>query len=390
MDKEINTKFVLKCNDEDFLNSPSEIDTPKNIIHTTHLSSPIIRNQIPLYEPFRGTANNSLVSNHNPTDMNKGPINISFTNEMGCNIQERRQYLPCDNTFTPSLQSIKYTGQDDFNCTRHECYCNNCGKHGHNFHSCLIPITSFGIISFRYNLDGEREYLMICRKDTLGFIDFMRGKYVVNNRQYIGNMLNQMTVEEKSDIRTKDFDSLWKRIWGENSMSSQYKSEESMSRNKFKLLSNGITYNSDFYTLQSLIDESDTLNNVWLEPEWGFPKGRRNYQEREYDCAVREMMEETGYPISNVINLKNVLPFDEVFTGSNYKSYKHKYFLTYMNYNISLNMGIFEKTEVSKVEWCSFNRCISVIRHYNKEKIRIISRIEETLSRHSLVFDLIR
>jgi hypothetical protein len=70
-------------------------------------------------------------------------------------------------------------------------YCNNCGKHGHLYHQCKMPITSIGIIAFRYNknrqnidnTNGVLEYLMIRRKDTLGYIDFMRGKYsVYNNR----------------------------------------------------------------------------------------------------------------------------------------------------------------------------------------------------------------
>ena len=54
--------------------------------------------------------------------------------------------------------------------------CNNCGKYGHLYKHCKIPITSFGVIIFRMNR-GQREYLMIRRKDTLGYIDFMRGKY---------------------------------------------------------------------------------------------------------------------------------------------------------------------------------------------------------------------
>ena len=29
-------------------------------------------------------------------------------------------------------------------------YCNNCGKPGHIYNQCKIPITSFGIIAFRY------------------------------------------------------------------------------------------------------------------------------------------------------------------------------------------------------------------------------------------------
>ena len=54
-------------------------------------------------------------------------------------------------------------------------YCNNCGKYGHLYHQCKTPITSFGIIVFRIKEDTP-QYLMIRRKDTLGYIDFMRGK----------------------------------------------------------------------------------------------------------------------------------------------------------------------------------------------------------------------
>ena len=75
-------------------------------------------------------------------------------------------------------------------------YCNNCGKQGHLYHQCKMPITSIGIIVFRYN-DANIEYLMIRRKDTLGYLDFMRGKYSVYNKEYIMNMIKQMTTEEK-------------------------------------------------------------------------------------------------------------------------------------------------------------------------------------------------
>ena len=63
-------------------------------------------------------------------------------------------------------------------------YCNNCGKNGHLYHQCKLPITSLGIIAFRIN-DNQIQYLMIRRKDTLGYIDFMRGKYSVFNKDYI-------------------------------------------------------------------------------------------------------------------------------------------------------------------------------------------------------------
>ena len=262
-------------------------------------------------------------------------------------------------------------------------YCNNCGKKGHVFHQCKIPITSIGVIIFRI-FEGKRQYLMIRRKDTLGYIDFMRGKYSVYNKHYIMNMLKQMTTIEKANLKKGDFDTLWKDIWGENTISSQYKTEEVISREKFNNLVNGV-YTNQFIlcTLSSLIDESNKLE-TWEEAEWGFPKGRRNYQEKDYECALREMTEETGYSSNMVKNIKNVFPYEEIFTGSNYKSYKHKYFLMYMNYDDSLKTGKYDTSEVSSIEWKTYDECMNCIRPYNLEKKRLITNIETSLLKYKV------
>ena len=41
-----------------------------------------------------------------------------------------------------------------------------------------------------------------------------------------------------------------------------------------------------------------------MKPEWGFPKGRRNYQENDIDCATREWEEETGYSRNQIKMVK--------------------------------------------------------------------------------------
>ena len=92
-----------------------------------------------------------------------------------------------------------------------EPHCGNCGKGGHVFHQCKMPIISMGIVAYTIDMSGQYQYLMIRRKDTLGFMDFMRGKYSLYNKEYILNLLNEMTVSEKRDIMEKDFPILWKR-----------------------------------------------------------------------------------------------------------------------------------------------------------------------------------
>ena len=133
------------------------------------------------------------------------------------------------------------------------------------------------------------------------------------------------------------------------------------------------------YNLSELIDESNKHDN-WTEPEWGFPKGRRNYQENDYTCALREFNEETGIDRSALTILQNIAPYEETFTGSNYKSYKHKYFLTFIENASTINMNNYETSEVSCMEWMSFERCIQVIRPYNLEKLDTMNKINHTLT----------
>ena len=99
-------------------------------------------------------------------------------------------------------------------------------------------------------------------------------------------------------------------------------------------------------SLKLLIEESNNYQD-WEEPEWGYPKGRRNPYEKDYDCAIREWTEETGFNKEHLINVQNVMPLYEIFTGSNYKSYKHKYFLMYMDYKNTENLNNYQKFQMA-------------------------------------------
>jgi 8-oxo-dGTP pyrophosphatase MutT (NUDIX family) len=206
--------------------------------------------------------------------------------------------------------------------------------------------------------------------------------------------------DAKRDAPFQIFDGLNK--WCDSS-DNRYKSEELISRDKFNQLKRGIYYDNSkktkttgpssnnmftqcdqpitpSYSLESIINECEQM---WSEPEWGFPKGKRNYNESDIDCAVREFYEETGFKSRNMIFIvNNIAPYEEIFMGSNYKSYKHRYFLMYVDYNTSITekMTDTDKLEISKVEWKSFNDCLSAIRPYNLEKKRILSYVNIVLS----------
>ena len=256
--------------------------------------------------------------------------------------------------------------------------CNNCGKQGHSFHQCKLPITSYGIVLFRSSSKGL-QFLMIRRKDSFGFIDFIRGKYSPYNIFQVQNIVNEMSLVEKHEILTNSFDTLWLNMWG-NSNNIQYKNEEVSSSKKMETIRNGVIINNNNITLRNIVENSSTK---WNETEWEFPKGRRNHKEKDLDCALREFEEETGISKEKITVVENILPFEEIFIGTNHKSYKHKYFLAYMN-ETEENLDNFQITEVSKIEWKTIDNCLESIRPYNLEKMRLITNINKVLQEYRL------
>ena len=236
--------------------------------------------------------------------------------------------------------------------------CNNCGNYGHLFYNCKKPITSLGIVCVRYTT--EYEYLLIQRKDSLGYVDFLRGKYNEHNDYQINHIISEMTDQEIDNITTKNYRELWDKLW--NKVNEKY---EQKNEDKYNYIKENKSYLLKY--------------NSWTEPEWGFPKGRRNFKEKDLECALREFEEETGYDKKYINIIKNLNPFDEIFTGSNFKSYKHKYYLAKINYEYSLDDVKFQKSEIGNMGWFSYEDAVKKIRNYNIEKIEILTAIRRLL-----------
>ena len=257
--------------------------------------------------------------------------------------------------------------------------CNNCGKQGHLFHQCKLAITSYGIIVCRPSSNGL-QFLMLRRKDSFGYIDFIRGKYSPYNIYQIQNIVDEMSNSEKERILTKPFEELWKNMWGETANVNQFKSEENSSSKKMETIRNGVNINDTVITLKDIIEKSTTN---WTETEWEFPKGRRNHKEKDLECALREFEEETGIEQTKITIIENVLPFEEIYIGTNHKSYKHKYFLAYSNDTKDF-LNNFQVTEVSKLDWKTIDECLESIRPYNLEKRKLITNINKVLQEYRL------
>ena len=215
---------------------------------------------------------------------------------------------------------------------------------------------------------------MIQRKDTLGFVEYMRGKYKQRDRGYIQRLVDEMTLSEKDKLLTLRFDALWNGLWGDG-VGQQYRGEHKDSKEKHKKLTQGHWG----FTLQDLIDDSATN---YTDTEWGIPKGRRNYQERDLAAALREFQEETGYKTRCLSVIANLDPLEECFTGSNLKSYRHVYYVAH--HKSAEDPQPFQESEVKSIRWVNKMKALELIRPYNIEKMEIIQRADHILNNYGV------
>lgn len=243
------------------------------------------------------------------------------------------------------------------------------------------PIVSYGIILFtNEKIENKIKYLFIRRKNTFGFIDFIKGNYLITNKFHLQNMFDEMTIEEKEQLKNNTFHEIWCNLWN---FDISNKSFDNTNNNEFTKLKNKFNKAKDCNIINEMISKSNTS---WKEPEWEFPKGRINSNEKHLDCSIREFEEETGIKKELINVIENILPFEENFIGTNYKSYTYKYYLSYMNYDdyIKTELVNYQKSEVSKLEWVTMDECIDKIRPYNLEKIKLITNINNVLNNHIL------
>jgi len=286
-----------------------------------------------------------------------------------------------------------------FHFQKNNRHCTNCGQYTHSSRDCPSPVTSFGTLLFRVNdpvwsqekvltthaqsITGfepafsKIQVLLIQRRDSLGFVDMLRGKYSVNDLDYIRKQIAGMTDTERQKIIEKDFEDLWAEMWGSDSSETQYKKDKENSKNKLLAIREGITIDlsGTRATLQSLVNEA-TIH--WDTPEWGFPKGRRDGFESDLECAMREMFEETGILSSNVVVIHNMDTLNEIFFGSNNVHYCHKYFVVYVpdTKDICIDeKNALMKREIGAIGWFNLNDALQKLRPENVEKREILLRL---------------
>lgn len=275
-------------------------------------------------------------------------------------------------------------------------YCMNCGKCGHNNKCCIEPIISCGIICFKidkiftspikkieeylfnkyiniedYNYKNLNyiskfnsyknniKFLLIQRKHSLSFIQFIHGTYDEKSNENLKYLFNLMSKTEVENIKKYDFEYLWNKVWLKTAKNKLYQKEFILSKKKFYYLKDN-----------KLLEHLDA---GYDNPEWGFPKGRRNKYENNINCAKREFVEETGLKNYNLYHRLNCV--EETFYGTNKVEYKHIYYIAgTTDDNLDFNI-IDDSYEIGNLGWFTIDQVLKLLRPYSTSKKDLINQL---------------
>lgn len=305
-------------------------------------------------------------------------------------VEENSKMIECDTRTQSVGHRISY-GRGEGK-RRHNVLCANCGGFGHIYKNCNHPIISYGIICYQLFYDAGTnaiypKYLMVQRKDSLSYVEFIRGKYNIKNRSYVMELFSLMTEEERKGIACTNFESLWQNMWCKSicDENRNFTKEYKEAYDKFEMLRNGYYLKSGheviYFDLKYILANTTSRYN---ETEWGFPKGRRNINEGDINCALREFKEESGIGAKSIQLCNQMKCFEEVFSGTNKVRYKHVYYIAKYVSDSSIEVSIDPKNkqqckEIRNVQWYNYAEAQSKIRDTNVERKELFKRLNQII-----------
>ena len=404
-----------------YMTNEDHVESPKNISQDHRNYQPNFNSTS--FQHVAGSTKTD-VTHHGHTHLHEiGSTNINHhhSTKFPSSFNNNHSHHEIYSTDTPHIHQqipqgyIGYPQQYDFNTYDGDRYryrkkkrgcCVNCGKEGHLRSECPGPVTSFGIIAFRKRtidtpvgqvssnkpilcehhlkcietIDEIPEplsiesspylYLMVQRKDTMGFIDFIRGKYPYQNPdrdRMLMTYLSEMTCHERDKLLTWKFDDIWDLLWVNH---------------------NSKCYHHEYHKAKALYTKLDIPHLLsistcnWTEQEYGFPKGRKTMYESNALCAIREYCEESGYN-EDEINVLECEPIEESFIGTNNKAYRHVYLLAEVPEHVGpprlCSDNLQQVGEIKNIAWFTFEQCMKIIRPYDTAKKETLQCVKNCL-----------
>ncbi len=227
---------------------------------------------------------------------------------------------------------------------------------------------SYGIALCRYNKEKNNrvEIIMIKKRYSYAFFNFVFGRYKPNDNKYLGQLFNNMSFSEKIDILGMQFENMWYRIWL-NIPSKHFDISDIYNIDTTQTISNAEKYRLFFQKknkfeknfindggkrLKDLIRQSTDSEIIWE-----IPKGGKHENETNIDCAMREFFEETSISQIKYKVLYNITPSIENINDGGL-IYQHYYYIAKLRDGVLLqpkiNFDSFTQiSEVGQIKWVS-------------------------------------
>lgn len=201
------------------------------------------------------------------------------------------------------------------------------------------------------------QLLCVQKRYTYAYCDFIKSIY---KKSDLKRLLNNMTIEEKIDICSLNFDKIWYRIWLDSPKIPQYFQAKATFESTY-LADSGVK-------LLKLIEKSTSVKLIWE-----IPKGRKKRGETDINGAVREFEEETGvgksaYKIYPYARYKYQFTSDETI-------YRIQYYIAQAIKTITPTISFSHKEqikEISDIKWMD----IREIRYIDDENHRLTTAAE--------------
>jgi len=333
-------------------------------------------------------------------------------------------------------------------------YCNNCGKKGHYYNRCVEPNTSIGVIAFNvvgrdditpifsdlicydkntmmkikhtnginlsdvFNSSIENnkdkmgdnieitnqirlfnkylesiKFLMVRRKFTLGFIEFMKAKWDRTNKAQMTRIFSKMAKSEVNlilqNINDSDWINIFDNFWIRDGKINFDKKKEDFGVKFIELrdmVSDDIfeeqPHNLKYYCLNHR-DEN--------YPDWGFCKGRREGTERNQETALREMKEESG---NGVLLLENLQELKEDIVKEDGNRIRNIYYLGLLSSDARAEyrpeLYIAHKSEIGEIGMYTYMDALALIGPHFGEKCRVLTQAYLFIANRLMKYELMQ
>lgn len=244
-------------------------------------------------------------------------------------------------------------------------------------------MSSSGRITERYSVGiacckivNTIPYILLVRKRvSYAYFEFVHGKYKSINSDDILKLLNNMTVDEKITLSSLDFMAIWYRVWLDK-----------------------IPNNINFFLVKSKFEKNfcnDDGNRIKkllslstsLQPVWEIPKGRKEKNEADITCAIREFSEETGLTKNKYKLLAPAHRNQTIIDGG--VKYFSKYYIAKAEENVEPVVKFLDHqiSEIAEVRWMNINE-IRLVDH-NKHLEILVKPIMNYVKKHGKAMQIL-